>query len=88
MNLLAARVARLVVVVLVVTFFTFLLLDKAPGDPAAAQAGLNASPEAIEETREDLGLNDPFIVRYGRWLGNAAQGDFGDSYRTRGVSAW
>lgn len=87
MRQLAARTGRLLFVVAVVSFFTFLLLDTAPGDPAVALAGLNASPEVVEVVREDLGLNDPFLVRYGRWVGEAVRGDLGESYRTPGVSA-
>lgn len=87
MSELVARGGRLLFVVAVVSFFTFLLLDTAPGDPAVTLAGLNASPEVVEQVRDDLGLNEPFLVRYGRWVGNAATGDLGESYRTPGVSA-
>ena len=86
MRELAARFGRLLVVVTIVSFFTFLLLNSAPGDPAVTLAGLNASPEVVEQLREDLGLNDPFLVRYGRWVGDALRGDLGESYRTPGVS--
>lgn len=86
MRELAARVVRLLVVVTIVSFFTFLLLSSAPGDPAVALAGLNASPEVVEQLREELGLNDPFLVRYVNWVGDALRGDFGESYRTPGVS--
>lgn len=87
MRELASRGGRLLFVVAVVSFFTFLLLDTAPGDPAVTLAGLNASPEVVEQVRADLGLNDPFLVRYASWVGNAATGDLGESYRTPGVSA-
>ena len=86
--LLLRRLARLVFVFFVVTFFTFFLLDQAPGDPAVRFAGLNATPEAIEAIREDLGLNGSLIERYLRWLGNAVTLDFGDSIVTRGFSSW
>ena len=82
------RLARLILVFFVVTFFTFFLLDRAPGDPAAAQAGLNATPEVVAEIREELGLNDPLAVRYLRWVGDALTLDFGDSVVTRGFSSW
>ena len=84
---LISRVARLVFVVVVVSFFTFLLLDSAPGDPAVALAGLNASDEVVEQVRSDLGLDEPFLVRYVNWVSDAVTGDLGDSYRTPGVSA-
>ncbi len=82
------RVARLVLVFFVVTLFTFFLLDRAPGDPAVIKAGLNASPEVLEAIRADLGLDDPFVVRYARWLGDAIRLDFGDSLVTDGFSSW
>ncbi len=82
------RVARLVLVFFVVTLFTFFLLDRAPGDPAVIKAGLNASPEVLEAIRADLGLDDPFVVRYVRWLGDAIRLDFGDSLVTDGFSSW
>lgn len=86
--LILKRLARLVFVFFVVTFFTFFLLDQAPGDPAVRFAGLNATPEAIESIRQDLGLDGSLIERYLRWLGNAATLDFGDSIVTRGFSSW
>ena len=82
------RLARLLLVFFVVTFFTFFLLDRAPGDPAALKAGLNATPEVIEGIREDLGLNDPLPIRYLNWLGDALTLDFGESIVTRDFTAW
>ena len=60
----ARRAARLVFVVFVVTFLTFFLLDRAPGDPAEVKAGLNATPEVVAEIRAELGLDDPLLIRY------------------------
>ncbi len=82
------RGGRLVFVFFVVTFFTFFLLDRTPGDPAERFAGLNATPEVIDGIREELGLNGSLFERYFRWLGNAVQLDFGDSIVTRGFSSW
>ena len=86
MRELAARLVRLLIVVTIVSFFTFLLLNSAPGDPAVALAGLNASPEGVEARPEGVGLNDPFLVRYLDWVTDALQGDLGELYRTPGVS--
>lgn len=88
MPALIRRIGRLVVVFVVVTFFTFFLLDSAPGDPAALRAGLNPSPEAIAEIRAEMGLDDPLIVRYVRWVGDAARLDFGDSLVLNGFTTW
>jgi peptide/nickel transport system permease protein len=50
-----------------------------PGDLAQQILGQSATPEAVENLREELGLNRPWIVRYGEWLGGIVQGDFGVS---------
>ena len=64
--------------------FVFALGTVAPGDPAQLIAGQRADPEDIARVRERLGLNDPFMVRYLRYIGDALRGDFGESYRYRG----
>ena len=87
MRLIGLRLARLVVVSLVVSFFSFLVLDASPTDVAAARAGFNATPEVVAEIRAEMGLDDPVLVRYVRWLGQVATGDFGES-TVNGVSAW
>jgi len=79
MNRFRQRLARLAIVVVIVSFFSFILLDAAPGDRAVQKAGLNATPEVVDEIREELGLNGNLVARYGRWVGDAAQGDLGDS---------
>ncbi|MEM8923855.1 MAG: ABC transporter permease [Actinomycetota bacterium] len=77
------RIATLVPMLLVVCALTFALLDLAPGDPALRIATSLASgpPDLsrVEELREELGLDDPLPVRFGRWLGDVVQGDFGRS---------
>ncbi|WP_408954977.1 ABC transporter permease [Natroniella sp. ANB-PHB2] len=54
-----------------------------PGDPVRIAMGTNADPDTMEMIREEMGLNDPLIVQYGRFIGNAARGDLGISYTTR-----
>jgi len=66
----------------VVSLFIFVLIDLAPGDAAAVVAGENASIERIAQVRQELGLNDPLLIRYGRWLSAALQGDLGKSLTT------
>lgn len=63
----------------IISLMVFLLIDLMPGDAAVALAGENASGAQIAQTRERLGLNDPFLVRYLNWLAAAAQGDLGQS---------
>lgn len=68
-----------------ITFLSFLLIYHSPGDPATValkKSGMRVSEEAVEKKREELGLNDPFLMQYGRWLTSFVQGDLGDSYKT------
>jgi peptide/nickel transport system permease protein len=53
-----------------------------PGNPARLLLGAKATPEAIAALNEEMGLNDPFLVRYLHYIGKAVCGDFGNSYRT------
>ena len=62
---------------LVVSVLSFLLMNVLPGDPSIQIAGMAATPELIEHTKERLGLNDPLPERYLRWLGRLLQGDMG-----------
>ena len=75
------RLVQMIPVLLGVVFLVFLLLHLVPGDPAIVMAGERASPEQLERMREQLGLNDPVHVQYLRYLGNALQGDLGESVR-------
>lgn len=79
----ALRSGVLLAVLLAVSFLTFSMMSLLPGDPALqVLGGDNADPERVASVRADLGLDDPFIVRYGDWLGGVARGDLGRSYRT------
>jgi peptide/nickel transport system permease protein len=73
------RLAALVPLLFVVSFLVFTLLLLVPGDPAVTLAGDNPTPEQIEETRARLGLDNPVLVQYGRWVGDALHGDLGTS---------
>jgi len=77
------RILMLIPVLLGVMFVVFVLGHLAPGDPARIMLGEAAQPEVIEQLREDMGLNDPFLIQYGRFIVSAATGDFGISYVTR-----
>ena len=82
-QLIGRRLLLLIPTLLIVTFGVFSLVTLVPGDAATTLAGgENATPEKIEEVREELGLNDPLIVQYGRWLGGALVLDFGESLST------
>lgn len=84
----AVRLAWLLGSLLIASLLIFAATNALPGDIAQVQLGTNAAPGEVEALRERLGLNDPFLVRYVRWLGGAIQGDLGESYIThRSVSS-
>ncbi len=64
---------------LLVSVLIFAIIEILPGDAASRILGRTGTAEMQEQLRERLGLNDPAVVRYGRWLGNAIKGDFGNS---------
>ncbi len=76
------RVLATIPVMGVVALFVFSLLYLAPGDPAAIIAGDQASPEQIALIRASLGLDRPFLVRFGEWAWRIAHGDLGTSIFT------
>ena len=58
----------------------FAVLQVVPGDPARLMLGMNATEDAIERLREQMGLNEPAITQYLMWIGDFLTGDFGRSY--------
>ena len=80
---LVSRLLQIVVVLIGISFLTFLLTYLSPGDPVRTMlsaTGVMPSEELVQSIREQMGLNDPFFTQYFRWLGNCLHGDFGDSY--------
>lgn len=67
---------------ILLSLIIFMLAKAMPGDAVtgAFMGNPDATPEQIEKIREKFGLNDPWYVQYGRWIGKAVQGDFGQSY--------
>ena len=78
------RLLWLPVLLVIVSFVTFVLGHYGPGDPAQVRLGDRATPEAIALVREQLGLDRPFFVQYGSYIAGVARGDLGDSYAYRG----
>lgn len=76
------RLLLMIPVVIGLSFILFSIMELTPGDPARSMLGEYAPDEEVTRLREELGLNDPFFVRYGRYVWNALHGDFGTSYRT------
>ncbi len=78
------RILLIIPVILSVSFIVFGLLELSPGDPARNILGTNASPQEVETLREEMGLNDAFLVRYGRFVKDlVVHGDLGKSYITK-----
>lgn len=82
LSFVARRLAQSVVVLLVVALIAFSLF-RFVGDPVHQMVGIETSLEEREHLRERLGLNDPMIVQFGRFVGNAIRGDFGISYQKK-----
>ena len=75
----AKKLAQLIVTVVLVTLFASLLLELLPGDPVEVLVPFG-SQEQRESVRQELNLEQPFIVRYGEWLGGFVRGDMGNYY--------
>lgn len=82
-SLLRQRLLALVPTLLLATLVVFSLVQLVPGDPAIAILGEQATAEQIVEVRERLGLEDPILEQYWRWLGGVVTGDLGQSLHTR-----
>lgn len=65
-----------------VSLLVFLIVHAIPGDPAVIAAGLESSPETVEQIRRSLGLDRPLPEQFARFVGGAVQGDLGVSIRT------
>ena len=77
------RIVVLIPVVLVTSFLIYWAMNLTGGDPALTLAPDNATAEQIDALREEMGLNDPFMVRYFRYMGGMVKGDLGESYVTK-----
>ena len=77
------RILLLIPILLGVSAIIFLLKTVTPGDPARQILGNTATEEQVQELRDELGLNDPVVIQYVRYIKNiVTKGDFGSSYRT------
>ena len=74
------RLIQAALILLGVSFVTFFLLYVLPADPVRQIAGRSATAETVENIRQQLGLDKPFIVQYGYYLAGLVQGDMGRSY--------
>jgi peptide/nickel transport system permease protein len=74
------RLIQSALILLGVSFITFFLLYILPADPVRQIAGRSATPQTVENIRQQLGLDQPFVVQYWRYLSGLVQGDMGRSY--------
>jgi ABC-type dipeptide/oligopeptide/nickel transport system permease component len=75
------RILEMMTVLLGVSVLVFLMIHMIPGDPARLIAGMEATPEVVEQIRQDLGLDQPLYVQFWRFLKGLTRGDLGLSYR-------
>ena len=80
---LTRKLVALPLILLGVSFLIFGAVRMLPGDPARIMAGPQATQDAVDGMRTRLGLDQPFLVQYGLFLANAAQGDFGESIKSK-----
>ncbi len=76
------RFIQIIPVLLGVTLIVFLIMQMVPGDPAALVAGEGATDAQVDSIRHDLGLDQPVLVQYAKYVGEVVQGDLGESIRT------
>ena len=74
------RIAQGLIIVLLVALLIFTLLRVVPGDPVRIMLGPMVSPSVAEQTAKEMGLSDPVLVQFGRYVGQITQGDFGRSF--------
>ena len=76
------RVLIAIPTIVLISIFVFTLQKLLPGDPVLAMAGEERDPETLAYLREKYRLNDPVVIQYLHWIGNALRGDLGISLRT------
>src|SRR5215204_950224 len=78
----ARRALMLIPLLIGLSILMFALIHSAPGAPAVAMMGPTAAsnPQYLEQTRKNLGLDEPVPVQYVKWAGNLLRGDFGTAY--------
>lgn len=77
------RILQMIPVILITSLLIFWAMGLTGGDPARTLAGEKATEEQVEQLREEMGLNDPFLVRYANYVKGMVTGDLGQSYVTK-----
>ena len=83
MKYLLKKTCALIITLFIVSLLAFLAFQIIPGDPTTQLLGTEATEEARQELRQELGLDRPALVRYFDWLGGFVRGDMGESYSYR-----
>lgn len=83
MKYVCRKLLTMLLTLFAVTLFVFLSFHVISGDPATSMLGTEATPAKVAALREELGLNDPVLVQYGRWAVHFMTGDMGTSYNYR-----
>lgn len=83
MKYVVRKILTTILTLFAVTFFVFLSFHVISGDPASSMLGTEATLQKVAALREELGLNDPVLVQYGRWVAGLLHGDMGTSYSYR-----
>jgi peptide/nickel transport system permease protein len=78
---LARRLIQTFIVMVIVTFFCFVLIHLIPGDPVRMMLGTSATEEQVAYVTAQMGLNKPVVIQYANWVANVIRGDFGPSIR-------
>lgn len=77
------RILMMIPVLIGVTFLVFSIMALRPGDEAVIILGEGATDEAVSQLREELSLDDPLLLRYGKYMGGLLKGDMGQSYKNQ-----
>ena len=80
MRYILRKVLTLIITLFIVSLLAFLAFQVIPGSPATDMLGTNATPEKVAALEAELGLDDPVLLRYGRWAADFVRGDWGQSY--------
>ncbi|MFJ7354693.1 ABC transporter permease [Phyllobacterium sp. NPDC097923] len=80
LNYVSKRILIGILTLLAASVVVFIVLEVVPGDPARLMLGMNATEEAVRALQQQMGLDQPLLVRYASWIGGLLVGDFGKSY--------
>ncbi|MBA8878556.1 ABC transporter permease [Phyllobacterium myrsinacearum] len=80
LNYVSKRILIGILTLLAASIVVFIVLEIVPGDPARLMLGMNATEDAVQALQQQMGLDQPLLIRYFSWIGGLLVGDFGKSY--------